>query len=54
MTLPLTDYITALMRQPREKLARINPDKAAAHYGIRPDVAEYYLRQEHMRRRAAR
>ena len=49
-TYSLTDYICALMRQSPAKLARVNVAKSAAHYGIRPDVAEYYLKQERERR----
>jgi hypothetical protein len=39
----LTPYLAALMRAPRDSLARANPAKLAVKYGIPEDWARYYL-----------
>lgn len=45
MTLPLTDFIVAMIRANRADLARANAAKLAAKYAIRADHAEFYLSQ---------
>lgn len=46
----LTDFITALMRTPANRLGQIDPEKSANDYGIKVDVARHYLAQEKNRR----
>lgn len=39
----LTPFICAMIRTPRDRLAKADPAKLAAKYGIPPDWAAYYL-----------
>jgi len=43
MKVGLTPFLVALMRAPRESLARADTAKLAAKYGIPEDWARYYL-----------
>lgn len=45
MTFPLTEYLVAMMKAPREALASADPAKLAAKYGVRADWARWYLEQ---------
>lgn len=43
-TFPLTDFLIAMMRAPTAALAKADPAKLAAKYGISVAHAEGYLR----------
>ena len=46
MTFPLTTFLLALAKVDRAKLARADPVKLAAKYGIDPEHAAGYIRME--------
>lgn len=43
---PLTDFLIAMLKAPPGSLARADPAKLAAKYGIRPEHAQGYINQE--------
>ncbi len=45
MTSPLTEFIVKMMATDRAALAKADPVKLAARYGISPDHARFYLTQ---------
>ena len=47
---PLTDFLCKLMKYKDADVAKADPDKAAAHYGISRDHAAGYIRLEKQQR----
>lgn len=45
MTTGLTPFILAMMATPPDKLARADPVKVGAKYGVRADWAGFYIRE---------
>lgn len=43
MTSPLTKFLIALLATPRDRLAKADPEKLAAKYGIRVQDARGYI-----------